>query len=74
MKTAAIERRQEQKQEQLHQRSISHLSSYPSSSSKSNPTTSNILFDRKIDLVTAGLRVSQAFKIRSLSRECFGNM
>ena len=58
MKTAAIERRQEQKQEQLHQRSISHLSSYPSSSSKSNPTTSNILFDRQIDLVTAGLRVS----------------
>ena len=58
MKTAAIERRQEQKQEQLHQRSISHLRSYPSSSSKPNPTTSNILFDRKIDLVTAGLRVS----------------
>ena len=64
MKTAAIERRQEQKQGQLHQHSISRLCSYPFSSSKSDSTTSNLLFDRKIDLVTVGLRASLSKRLR----------
>lgn len=59
MKTVAKERQQEQ--EQQHRHSISRPYSF---SSKSDSSSYDALFDRKVDLVTAGLTARHRMRIR----------